>query len=415
MVPPLTSKDQIERVVREEWGRILASLVKTLGDFQMAEDCLQDALLSAFEHWERSGLPRSPAAWLLQVARRKAIDRIRRDRGFAAKLPELTYLYELENSPEDEEESGVIPDERLQMIFICCHPALAEKSRVALTLRSLGGLSTDQIAAAFLDTGEAMQRRITRAKQKIKGAGIAYKVPEPEDLPDRLTSVLRTLYLIFNEGYAASTGDVLTRVDLSDEAIRLARITAALMPDECEVQGLLALMLLHDSRRIARVGEDGEIVTLEHQDRADWNKVMIDEGTVLLQNCLPLRRTGPYQIQAAISGVHAHADHWADTDWAQIVELYGVLYQYEPTPVVQLNQAVAMCMAGLVAQAERVLRELSALPDMQSYVPFYMAQAEVFQRLHKVQDAKDALGCALEHTQNAVEAEHIRGKLGYLH
>ena len=393
----------------------MASLVKTLGDFQMAEDCLQDALLSAFTHWERSGLPRSPAAWLLQVARRKAIDRIRRDKSFAVKIPELSYLYELENTPENEEESSVIPDERLQMIFICCHPALAEKSRVALTLRALGGLSTDQIAAAFLDTGEAMQRRITRAKQKIKGAGIAYKIPDAADLPDRLASVLRTLYLIFNEGYSASSGDALTRVDLSDEAIRLARIAAVLMPDECEVQGVLALMLLHDSRRSARVGEAGEIVTLEHQNRAQWCRAKIAEGTAILQRCLPLGSVGPYQIQAAISGVHAHSIDWASTDWAQIVDLYGVLYQIEPTPVVQLNQAVAMCMVGHVEQAARILNALETDQNMLSYVPFYMAQAEVFQRLKQVRRAKEALGKALEHTQNAVEAEHIRGKLGYLH
>lgn len=412
MSPSLTSKDEIERVVREEWGRNLASLVKTLGDFQLAEDCLQDALISAFEHWERSGLPRSPAAWLLKVARRKAIDRIRRDRGFAAKLPELTYLYELENSVDDVEEGGVISDERLQMIFICCHPALAEKSRVALTLRSLGGLSTDQIAAAFLDTGEAMQRRITRAKIKIKGAGIAYKVPEVEDLPERLASVLRTLYLIFNEGYSASSGEALTRVDLSNEAIRLARITAHLMPDECEVQGLLALMLLHDSRRSTRVGGNGEVVTLKHQNRARWNRAKIEEGTAILQACLPLGRTGPYQIQAAISGVHAHSVDWKSTDWAQIVELYAALLCFENTPVVQLNQAVAMSMAGT---PERALEVLSALEAMESYVPYHLARAEVLGKLGRTLDAKDALCLALEHTQNSVEAEFIRTKLGYLH
>ena len=228
----------------------------------MAEDCLQDALLSAFEHWERSDLPRSPAAWLLKAAQSKVIDRIRRDRGFAAKIPELTYLYELENNGDDAEESAMIPDERLQMIFICCHPALAEKSRVALTLRALGGLSTEQIAAAFLDTSEAMQRRITRAKKKIAGAWIAYKVPDAEELPARFVSVLRTLYLIFNEGYASRSGNALTRVDLSDEAIRLVRITAKLMPEECEVQGLLALILLHDSRCETRVEENGDVVTL---------------------------------------------------------------------------------------------------------------------------------------------------------
>lgn len=414
MMPPHALKDDIERVVREEWGRILAVMVKTLGDFQLAEDCMQDALISAFSHCERTGLPRSPAAWLLQVARRKAFDRLRRDKGFAAKRAELSYLYDLENSFEDEEERGVIPDERLQMIFTCCHPALAEKSRVALTLRSLGGLSTDQIAAAFLDTGEAMQRRITRAKQKIAGAGIAYKVPEAEDLPDRLSSVLRTLYLIFNEGYLASSGDALTRVDLSNEAIRLTRIAALLMPEECEVQGLLALMLLHDSRRTARVGKDGELIPLEQQNRARWNREMIDEGTSILQASLAKGRVGPYQIQAALSGVHAHSADWNATDWSQIVDLYSVLLQFEQTPVVRLNQAVALSMAGQVEQAASALEALAVLKDMQSYVGFHLAGAEVFERLGLSRDAKDALGLALESTRNAAEAEFIRSKLGYL-
>jgi RNA polymerase sigma-70 factor (ECF subfamily) len=268
---------------------------------------------------------------------------------------------------------------------------------------------------AFLDSGEAMQRRITRAKQKIAGAGIAYKVPEAEDLPDRLNSVLRTLYLIFNEGYLASSGDALTRVDLSDEAIRLVRIVAMLMPKECEVQGLLALMLLHDSRRSARVGKDGALIPLEQQDRARWNKEMILDGTAILQASLAKGRVGPYQVQAALSGVHAHSADWAATDWVQIVDLYCVLLQFEPTPVVRLNQAVAMSMAGQFEQAASVLEELSALKDMQSYLGFHLARAEVFERLGRTEDVKAALGLALEATQNTTEAAFIRTKLRYLH
>lgn len=412
ILSPSLLSEQIERVVREEWGRILAIMVKTLGDFQLAEDCTQEALISAMSHWQRNGLPRSPAAWLLKVARRKAIDRLRRDQIFKHKKAELSYLYDLENADEETDENSVIPDERLEMIFICCHPALAEKSRIALTLRSLGGLSTEQIASAFLDTGEAMQRRITRAKQKISGAGIAYKIPEAEDLPARISSVLRTLYLIFNEGYSASVGSDLTRVDLSDEAIRLTRIAVELMPEECEVQGLLALMLLHDSRRTSRVEHDGTLIALEYQNRSQWDNDKIDEGTALLQACLPKGRSGPYQIQAAISGVHAHAADWDSTDWPQIVELYSVLLRFEANSVVRLNQAVAMSMVG---KSEHALQVLNGLDDMDGYTPFHLARAEVLDKLGHAANAKAALERALELTQNTIEAAFICTKLGYLH
>ena len=414
MPSPLSSKDQIERVVREEWGRILSIMVKTLGDFQFAEDYIQNALIAAMTHWDRNGLPRSPAAWLLQVARRKAIDRLRRDKSFANKEAELSYLFDLENIHADEKEQAVIPDERLQMIFVCCHPALAEKSRVALTLRALGGLNTDQIAAAFLDSPDTMRRRITRAKQKIAGAGIPYKVPETEDLPVRLASVLRTLYLVFNEGYSASSGRDLTRVDLSNEAIRLARITARLMPESCEVQGLLALMLLHDARRHARVGPEGELIALENQNRARWNADQIKEGTAILEACLVKGEIGPYQIQAVISGVHGVSADWGDTDWAQIIDLYGLLYRFEPTPVVRLNQAVALCMDDRLEPAEKILNALAELDDMQGYLPFHLARAELFQRMQNSNQAHDALSRALECSQNEAEATFIRGKLSQL-
>ena len=414
MLPPLSSVDQIERVVREEWGRILAIMVKNLGDFQLAEDCMQDALIAAMQHWEKNGMPRSPAAWLLQVARRRAIDRIRRDQNFAAKQAELSYLYDLEQTGEAYEERAVIPDERLQMIFICCHPILAEKSRIALTLRALGGLNTEQIAAAFLDSPEAMQRRITRAKHAIADAGLAYREPEPSDVPERLHSVLRTLYLIFNEGYSASSGAELTRVDLSDEAIRLVRIAAQLMPEECEVQGLQALMLLHDSRRHARVGPNGELITLEHQNRARWSRAKIEEGTKILQSCLPKGRPGPYQVQAAISGVHANSPDWEHTDWAQIVELYEVLMSMEATAVVELNHAVALCLAGQVEKAQVCLTRLANSKDMQKYVPFHSARAEVFKRLGQDSDAKAALQEALALVQNEAEATFLRSKLAEL-
>ena len=411
MLPPLSPSEQIERVVREEWGRILAVMLKSLGDFQLAEDCMQDALLAAMQHWEKNGLPQSPAAWLLQVARRRAIDRIRRDQSFAAKQAELSYLYDLEQSGAGYEERAVIPDERLQMIFICCHPILTEKSRVALTLRALGGLNTEQIAAAFIDSPEAMQRRITRAKHTIADAGLAYIEPEPSDLPERLHSVLRTLYLIFNEGYSASSGSELTRVDLSDEAIRLVRITAQLMPDECEVLGLLALVLLHDSRRHARSGPNGELITLEHQNRARWSRAKIEEGTMILQNCLPKGRPGPYQVQAAISGVHANSADWAQTDWAQIVDLYELLISMEESVVIELNHAVALCMAGRVELADTCLSRLAKIKDMQKYAPFHSARAEVFGKLGRVKDAKEALEQALTLVQNEAEAEFLRTKL----
>lgn len=414
MLPPQSSRSHIERVVREEWGRILSIMVKTLGDFQLAEDCMQEALIAALIHWDRNGLPKSPAAWLLQVARRKAIDRLRRDKSFASKEAELSYLFDLENSQKDEEEQGVIPDERLQMIFICCHPALAEKSRVALTLRALGGLKTGQIAAAFLDSTDAMQRRITRAKQKIAVAGIAYQTPEATDLPERLNSVLRTLYLIFNEGYSASSGKELTCVDLSNEAIRLARITERLMPDQCEVQGLLALMLLHDARRHARVGRDGELIALEDQNRARWNRVQIDEGTAILQNCLPRGQIGPYQIQAAISGVHSASADWAATDWVQIVELYELLYQLEPSAVVRLNQAVALCMDGQLPRAEQLLQDLSTSAHMQRYLPFHLVQAELRECLNQPCAAREALSRALDCSSNETEAAFIKAKLSKL-
>jgi RNA polymerase sigma-70 factor (ECF subfamily) len=308
MLPPQSLDRAIERCVREEWGRILASLVKRLGDFQLAEDCLQDAVLVAMNTWAVKGLPKSPAGWLISVARRKAIDRMRRSSNFASKQGEIAYLMDIESVTEDEVEG--FGDERLEMIFTCCHPALEEKTRVALTLRTLGGLSTEEIAAAFLDNVDAMSARLTRAKKKIAAAGIPYRVPEPGELAERLGSVLTVIYLIFNKG--------IERGDLSGEAIRLGRIILDLMPEEPEVAGLLALMLVHDARRAARLDMTGAFVPLDAQNRSRWNRTKIEEGVALLKVALGRGRVGPFQLQAAIHAVHGQAATWGETDWTEI-------------------------------------------------------------------------------------------------
>ena len=296
MFPPLSTEQVIERTVCEEWGRILASLVSGLNDLQLAEDCLQEAVISALDHWGKNGLPRSPSAWLITVARRKALDKLRRAQNFARKENEIAYLLELENRSLDDPMTETIPDKRLDMIFTCCHPALERKSQVALTLRTLGGLSMDEIAAAFLDKPSSMQKRITRAKQQIARGGIPYEVPQDADLPERTSAVLSVLYLIFNEGYSANSGTAVLRSDLSGEAIRLTRIIAALLPNDCEAAGLLALMLLHDSRRNARVGPAGEMIALEDQNRKRWDREKIQEGVAILKETLPKQGIGPYQI-----------------------------------------------------------------------------------------------------------------------
>jgi RNA polymerase sigma-70 factor, ECF subfamily len=411
MLPPLTLERAINQTVREESGRILASLVKTLGDWQLAEDSLQDAIISAMDHWRKNGLPESPAAWLITTARRRAIDRIRRDKSLAAKQIEISYLIDLESQPIEESETDVIPDKRLEMIFTCCHPALEEKTKVALTLRTIGGLSTEDIAAAFLDKPDAMQQRLTRAKKKIALAGIPYKVPDSTDLPERISSVLRVIYLIFNEGYHPTTGDNLTKPDLSEEAIRLGRIVLQLLPETTEVAGLLALMLLHDSRRLARVDDDGEMVPLENQNRTRWDKTKIREGCTLLEDTLPKNRIGLYQLQAAISAVHAQSESWAQTDWHQIAALYEMLHALQPSGVVRINQAIAVSFAGSPADALLMLDEAATDGRFEHYQPYFAAKADLLIRLGDLSDARTCLKTAINLSNNAKEKSFLEKKL----
>ncbi|WP_108881511.1 DUF6596 domain-containing protein [Anderseniella sp. Alg231-50] len=414
MLPPLTLERTIDRTVREEWGRILASLVKTVGDLQLAEDSLQDAVVAAMHHWQKNGLPNSPAAWLIAAARRKAIDRLRRDRNFASRQDEVAYLMELDNKALGDGDAEVIPDKRLEMIFTCCHPALQEKTRVALTLRTLGGLTTEEIAHAFLDRPDAMAQRLVRAKRKISLAGIPYKIPDSDVLPERIASVLSVIYLVFNEGYSASAGDHLTRTDLIEEATRLARIVRQLLPDDTEVGGLLALMLLHDARRAARTGSRGELIPLEAQPRARWDKAKISEGAGILEVVLPKRRLGPYQLQAAISAVHAQSPSWQETDWPQIEALYQLLHEIQPSPVVRINQAVAVSYARSLEAALTMLDDAAGEGTLDAYQPYFAARADMLARAGRTEDAMACFNTAIDLSDNRLEKAFLRDKVAHL-
>ncbi len=411
MLPLFEPEQAISRTVREEWGRILALLVKAFGDLQLAEDVLQDAVEAALIDWKSNGLPKSSAAWLVQTAKRKAIDRFRRDKRFAKLQPELACLLSLEKQELEPVESEVIPDKRLELMFTCCHPALDRKSQIALTLRTLGGLTTDEIATAFLDKPKAMAQRLVRAKRKIALAAIPYEVPTGDALPERLSTVLGVVYLIFNEGFSASSGRFVTRDDLADEAIRLGRIACQLLPDQPEAIGLIALMLLHDSRRHARQDKQGDIVALEHQNRRLWDQARIDEGKSLLETALRMQKIGPYQLQAAISALHAEATHWSATDWPQICALYHLLNSIQPSPVVRINHALAVSRAESTAAALMMLAGLEESTDIVDYQPYYVAQADVHARAGNPKRSRHLLRKAIQLTDNDAERRFLQRKI----
>src|SRR5262245_20616329 len=398
----------LDQVFRREGGRVLATLIRQLGDFDLAEDAFQDAVAKALERWPAEGIPQNPAAWLTAVARRRSIDLVRRKKPHGP-LPDLP----AEPADLDDGPAAIsgIEDDRLRLVFTCCHPALAQPAQVALALRTLGGLSTREIARAFVEPEATTAQRLVRAKGKIRDARIPYEVPRRDDLPERLAAVLAVVYLIFNEGYSAAEAESYLRPDLCGEAIRLGRLLVELLPDEAEPRGLLALMLLHHARRAARIGPDGGIIPLEAPDPSAWDRHAIKEGTAVLDSALPLRRPGPYQIQAAIASLHANAPTPTDTDWQQIANLYGGLLRYTPTAVVQLNAAAALAMCGPLNAGLELIDRLAESEELRDYHLLPAARADLLRRAGRSAEAAADYRRALELVKSPAERIYLERRL----
>jgi RNA polymerase sigma-70 factor (ECF subfamily) len=403
----------LESVFREEYGRIIATLIRLSGSFDLAEESLQEAFASAVKNWEQQGPPNNPGAWLTTVAHRKLLDAVRREKTKTDKQPELEYeavRLQPDNEYEFGEDDVEYPDDRLRLIFTCCHPSLSQEARVALTLRTLGGLTTTEIARAFLLPETTLAQRLVRAKSKIRDAGIPYQVPPIEVLAERLASVQAVLYLIFNEGYSSTTGEGLIRSDLCVEAIRLGRVLAHLSP-EPENTGLLALMLLQDSRRKARINDDGELVTLEEQDRALWDRKEIEEGLALVERSLRQGRVGPYQLQAAIAALHGEAPSGAETDWAQIAALYRELMRLNGSPIIALNHAAAVAMSEGPEPGLALVEAVGDSGRLDNYYLYHAARGDLLRRLHRHDESISAYTRAIELTTNPVELKYMRRRI----
>jgi RNA polymerase sigma-70 factor, ECF subfamily len=402
-------RQTVDAVYRTDSRRVLATLIRLLGDFDRAEEAMHEAFTAAVEQWEREGVPANPRAWLVSTGRFKAIDALRRRARFDASLAQIAADYETSAAAVEWEEEGV-EDDRLRLIFTCCHPALPPDAQVALTLREVCGLTTEEIARAFLTGASTVAQRIVRAKSKIRDARIPYQVPSRADLPERLDAVLHVVYLVFNEGYSASSGASLTRHDLSGESIRLGRLLVELLP-EPEAMGLLALMLLHESRRAARTSSDGEIVLLADQDRSLWSREQIGEGSALVERALSSRRVGPFTLQAAIAAVHANAMRADDTDWQEIVEFYNLLMRIDASPVIQLNRAAAIAMRDGPAAGLRLIDALLATGDLDHYHLAHSARADLCRRLGRSADARQSYERALSLTRQEPERRFLEKRL----